>query len=213
MSNVSDAEKESFFWYSKSKNAIPLNKRMRNLQTSLTDEQYTHYKNMMTSLYKNLSKNPITVYRGLENLTTEKVREMLNKPHLAFFSTTKVKQYDYYTTPYIGCCLLEINVPKNSPIVDISTFSKYKDEEEVVLAPGKLIYKAEYDQKLENYMGDIYMKVYQCEYKPFRRYKVKVENVKKCLEKYLKKYLKKELKKDLTISQLDFMIKKIFYKV
>jgi hypothetical protein len=108
---------------------------------------------------------------------------------------------------------LEINVPKNSPIVDISTFSKYKDEEEVVLAPGKLIYKAEYDQKLENYMGDIYMKVYQCEYKPFRRYKVKVENVKKCLEKYLKKYLKKELKKDLTISQLDFMIKKIFYKV
>ena len=157
---------------------------------------------MMNVLYKNLSKTPITVYRGIQKMTTDDVRKMIDKPHLPFFSTTKLLKYDFYTSPYLGCCLLEINVPKNSPILDISKFSKYKDEEEIVLAPGMLIYKAEYNQKLENYMGDVYMKVYQCDYKPFFRYKVNIKKAKDCLK----------ISNEKKLNELDFMIKKIFYK-
>ena len=200
--------KECILWYSKSKNSIPLNKRLRSFKNPLTDEQYMNYKNLIKILYKNKTKNEMVVYRGLKQMTSDKVKDMFNKPYYGFFSTTKIKDYDFFTSPDLGCCLLEITIPKNSPGLDISEFSKYKNEEEILLPPGILLYKGEYDQKIDNYIGDIYMKVYQCVYQSFSIEKVKVEQAKECISKYLKKS-----PKTMKTSECEFMIKKELYKI
>jgi hypothetical protein len=174
---------ESIIWYSKSKNAIPLNRRLRS-KNKLTEEQSIHYNNIMSEIYKNKSTKDIQLYRGIQKMTPEKVKKMLEKQHLAFISTTKIKDYTFYTSPYIGCCFLIINVPKGTPMLDISKYSKYKDEEEIILPPGILTLKSEYDQKLKNYKSESYMKVYTCEYRPL--IKVKVSKLKECISNILK---------------------------
>jgi hypothetical protein len=178
---------DSIIWYSKSKNSIAFNKRLRSLKNPLKDEQYIHYKKLIKMLYENKTKNEMIVYRGLKDMKPEKVKEMFDKPYHGFFSTTKVKDYNFFTSPHLRCCLLEITIPKNSPGLDISEFSKYKDEEEFLLPPGILLYKNEYNQKLDYMSDDVYMKVYQCVYHPFSLQKVKIEKVKECISKYLKK--------------------------
>jgi len=174
---------ESIIWYSKSKNAIPLNSRLRS-KHKLKEEQSFHYKNIMSEIYKNKSTNDIQLYRGIQKMTPEKVKKMLEKQHLGFISTTKIKDYTFYTSPYIGCCFLIINVPKGTPMLDISKYSKYKDEEEIILPPGILTLKSEYDQKLENYTPETYMKVYTCDYRPL--IKVKVSKLIECISNILK---------------------------
>lgn len=68
-------------WYSKSKNSIPLNTRLRSLKNALTDEQYIHYKNLIKILYENRTKDDMVLYRGIQKMNSEKVKEMFNKPH------------------------------------------------------------------------------------------------------------------------------------
>lgn len=197
----------SIIWYSKSKNSIPLNKRLRSFKNPLTDEQYIHYKNLIKILYENKTENEMIVYRGIKDMKPDKVKDMFDKPYYGFFSTTRTKIYDFFTSPHLGCCLLEITIPINSPGLDISEFSNYKDEEEILLPPGILLYKGEYTHKLDSYMNDVYMKVYKCVYKPFSIQKVKVEKVKECISKYLKKNTK-----NMKISEIDFTIKKALYR-
>jgi len=69
-------------------------------------------------------------------------------------------------------------------MLDISKYSKYKDEEEIILPPGILTLKSEYDQKLENYTPETYMKVYTCDYRPL--IKVKVSTLIECISNILK---------------------------
>ena len=69
-------------------------------------------------------------------------------------------------------------------MLDISKYSKYKDEEEIILPPGILTLKSEYDQKLANYTPEKYMKVYTCEYRPLNR--VKVSTLRECISNVLK---------------------------
>ena len=69
---------ESIMWYSKSKNAIPLNRRLRS-KHKLTQEQSIHYNNIMSEIYKNKSTNDIQLYRGIQKMTPEKVKKMLEK--------------------------------------------------------------------------------------------------------------------------------------
>ena len=64
-----------------SKNAIPLNSRLRSKQ-----EQSIHYNNIMSEMYKNKSTND---NRGIQKMTPEKVKKMFEKQHLGFISTTK----------------------------------------------------------------------------------------------------------------------------
>jgi hypothetical protein len=142
-----------------------------------------HYRNILTDMYKNKSKEDIQLYRGISKLTPDKVRQMFDTPHLGIISTTKMKDYTFFTDPYLGCCFLIIDVPKGTPMLDITEHSKYKDEEEIILPPGILTYKGEYIQKLDNYVTDTYMKVYTCEYRPLTR--VKVSNVQHCLSSIL----------------------------
>lgn len=174
---------ESIIWYSKSKNAIPLNSRLRS-KHKLKEEQSIHYNNIMSEMYKNKSTNDIQLYRGIQKMTPEKVKKMLEKQHLGFISTTKIKDYTFYTSPYIGCCFLIINVPKGTPMLDISKYSKYKDEEEIILPPGILTLKSEHSEKLANYTPETYMKVYTCEYRPLNR--VKVSTLRECISNVLK---------------------------
>ena len=76
---------ESIIWYSKSKNAIPLNSRLRS-KHKLKEEQSIHYNNIMSEMYKNKSTND---NRGIQKMTPEKVKKMFEKQHLGFISTTK----------------------------------------------------------------------------------------------------------------------------
>jgi hypothetical protein len=117
-------------------------------------------------MYKHKSTHDIQLYRGISKLTSDKVKLIFDKPHLGFISTTKIKDYTFFTSPYLSCCLLIINVPNETPMLDITEYSKYKEEEEIILPPGILSYKGEYTKKLDNYLSDTYMKVYICDYQP-----------------------------------------------
>lgn len=193
----------SIIWYSKSKNSIPLNRRLRS-KNKLNEEQSMHYKNILSEMYKNKSTQDIQLYRGINKLKSDKVKEMFDKPHLGFISTTKIKDYTFFTSPFLGCCFLIINIPKGTPMLDITEYSKYKDEEEIILPPGILSYKDEYIQKLDNYKST-YMTVYICDYHPLTRIKIskiskdcikKVLKIKSKEEQYLSNLIELILKKD-----------------
>jgi hypothetical protein len=193
----------SIVWYSKSKNSIPLNRRLRS-KNKLNEEQSMHYKNILSEMYKNKSTQDIQLYRGINKLTSDEVKKMFDKPHLGFISTTKIKDYTFFTSPFLGCCFLIINIPKGTPMLDITEYSKYKDEEEIILPPGILSYKDEYIQKLDNYKST-FMTVYICDYRPLTRIKIskvskdcikKVLKIKSKEEQYLSNLIELILKKD-----------------
>jgi hypothetical protein len=189
----------SIVWYSKSKNSIPLNRRLRS-KNKLNEEQSMHYRNILSEMYKHKSTHDIQLYRGISKLTSDKVKLIFDKPHLGFISTTKIKDYTFFTSPYLSCCLLIINVPNETPMLDITEYSKYKEEEEIILPPGILSYKGEYTKKLDNYLSDTYMKVYICDYQPLSPSLSpsltpslrKLTFNKNCLKKVLKITLKEE---------------------
>jgi hypothetical protein len=193
----------SIVWYSKSKNSIPLNRRLRS-KNKLNEDQSMHYKNILSEMYKNKSTQDIQLYRGINKLTSDEVKKMFDKPHLGFISTTKIKDYTFFTSPFLGCCFLIINIPKGTPMLDITEYSKYKDEEEIILPPGILSYKDEYIQKLDNYKST-FMTVYICDYRPLTRIKIskvskdcikKVLKIKSKEEQYLSNLIELILKKD-----------------
>ena len=194
---------ESFTWYSKTKNAIPLNRRLRS-KHPLNEEQSIHYRNIISEMYKNKSTHDMILYRGIKKMTPEQVKKMFDKQHLGLISTTKIKDYSFYSSTYTGCCFLIINVPKGTPMLDISPFSKYKDEEEIVLPPGILTLKSEHDHKLKYSVPETYMKVYTCEYRPLT--KVKVSELRKCLSTVLD--IDTSMMK---VSEMTKIVKKIFY--
>ena len=118
-----------------------LEEKIKQLDTLFTD-------------YSQTSNEELIVYRGVEVQSESKLRYGLNK---AFVSTSTSIDVAIGFIEKTTCCLLELHVAPGIPFLSAQIFSKFQDEDEIIL-PRDLIYtfkgtKTEHDENI--YLIDV----------------------------------------------------------
>lgn len=132
LNNLSDFQKRAIVDYTESP---AINKLLRNIDTLTRD--FKLLKKNIDDVFKYIPplEKSITVYRGIKFKSTLDFTADLND--FGFISTTYDKPIAFEFLDDYKCCLLEITLEPGTKVIPLESFSKYPEEKELLLPPGK----------------------------------------------------------------------------
>jgi hypothetical protein len=145
--------------YSGSLFYIDFNKKLRQNAIPQNTEDLIVYVNLWFYLDSNRLYNSTRVYRGIviDDEKKQTFEESLQTLNSAFISTSENKKIADEFQRNNKCCVLFIDLPEGSRAFNISQYSDFPKEQEILLAPGFI--------RLKEDMGN---GRYLCEYENFR---------------------------------------------
>lgn len=130
LNSLSPFQQKALFQYTESP---AINKLLRNIDTITRD--FKLLKKNIDTIFKYIPplEQDITVFRGVKFSSSD--FSELND--FGFISTTYDKPIAFEFLHDHSCCLLEISISAGTKVIPLEPFSKYPDEKELLLPPGK----------------------------------------------------------------------------
>lgn len=132
LNSLSDFQKKALVDYTESP---AINKLLRDINTLTRD--FKLLKKNIDRIFRYIPPidSTITVYRGVKFSSRSDFNSELND--FGFVSTTYDKTIAFEFLDDYPCCLLEITVSPGTKVIPLEPFSKYPEESELLLPPGK----------------------------------------------------------------------------